>query len=741
MIKLNDAVIPKPSFVKLADFELSHDVSDWNEEILKNFYEQVSYLPREIGVNVVIKNVDENKGYAKGSIVVFFNGKQINFPIIVRDYKLSPFDVFVYKEKDKDVYYPASEDGVKKVLMSDQLATLENRWDQTRGFQLLKTPGGVMPKQPISLYDAPEESIYPPFAKMSGWRQYAHKEDLEKLAETLIVHPDVGAAFHDNTGDLVSGIVQLKRYQREEKVPKTQQRGVIDLNGVIKAKRTLTALDSDMLDTSKLIPLLPPCVAELRLYEYPSMEDFLSSGDSASERFIASKIGKPVVGIILDLVDQDRYENGPLCAETSRTSDSNEIQKAKEIRNKRDQIFFSMDGRCYSIFNDYGKTGIGFYGTNALNMPKAIEKTMKIFSIATTDDFINVNPNNQNDGSDKLFAGFNTMEQGKDRFDGGKYLENSCYSGNYGKGLFVIYGAGDAYECVKLEGNFRKYTVQQSHVYVSKDVVVIPANIASVQKVSSVKDPMYKMIVGKAEHIYLIPESSLIVNKGFMKSIGQDAFMRPDLSVQKTYEEANITKVALSVVSDGQSVGYRIDGKPFEPLKKIAHIGNTPLNTMETKAALRILGMDKTASDRAMSIAIERFSDSSNLSKSVFIYGVDGDYVNPHIFDSMEKVARVKEIIKGIAKDLRVDLVKEASILTDPNSADVVLSLNFINDESLGGYIDNIPEMKKVLSDLSGLLIASRMGLSDIDETAVKNSMKGLDEVITGLQNVKMAVR
>ena len=105
MIKLNDAVIEKPSFVKLADFELSHDVADWNEDILKQFYEQVNYLPKEVGVNVIIKNVDENKGYAKGSIVVFFNGKQINFPIIVKDYKLSPFDVFVYKEKDKDCYY------------------------------------------------------------------------------------------------------------------------------------------------------------------------------------------------------------------------------------------------------------------------------------------------------------------------------------------------------------------------------------------------------------------------------------------------------------------------------------------------------------------------------------------------------------------------------------------------------------------------------------------------------------
>lgn len=742
MIKLVDAVIPKPAFVKLAEFELSHDLSEWNDAILKNFYEQVSYLPKEIGVNIIIKNVDENKGYAKGSVVVFFNGKQINFPIIVKDYKLSPFDVFVHKKGSDDVYFPASEDAVKKILMSDQIATLENRWDQSRGFQVIKTPGGVQPKQPISLYDAPEESLYPPFAKMSGWRGLAKKEDLEKFAESLIINPDIASSFHDNTGDLATGIAQLKKYQREEVYPKDHTRGVLDLNNIIKAKRAITALDSDLIDTSKLIPLQPPCVSEVRLYEYPSMEDFIETGDNAAERFEATKIGKPVVGILLDLVDRDRFNNGPeTCCSPSSSSDQSEEQKIKALRKRRDQIFFSIYGKFYCTFEDWDKSGIGFYGTQMLNMPEAIERAMKMFSIATTDDFINVNPNNRDDGSDKLFAGFNIMEQGKDRNEGGKYLENGPFGCSYDKGLFIIYGAANAYECVQLNGNFRKYIVNNSHVYVSKDTVIIPANIASVQKVSSVKDPVYKMIVGKASNIYLMPESSLIVNRAFMKSLNRNDFMRPELPVQKMYETQNITKVALCVVSDGKTVGYRIDGKPFDPMKKIAHIGNRPLSTMETKASLRILGMDKTASDRAMSIAIQKFSNHDIKDKSVFIYGVNGDYINPHIFDSMEKVARVKDMLKKLAYDIRRDLTKEASALTDPNAADVVLSLNFINEESLGNYVDNIPEMKKVLSELAQLLVASRMGMSDIDETATKNAMTGLEEVISGLENIKMAVR
>ena len=746
MIKLSDTVIQKPTFDKVAEFKLSKDISEWNEAILKNFYEDINFLPKEIGVNVVVKDMDENKGYGKGSIVVFYNNKQVNFPVIIKDFKLSPFDVFVYRKDNEDEYLPATEDNVKKVLMSDQIATLENRWDMARGHQLIKTPGNIIPKQSINLYDASEESIYPPFAKMSNWRAFAKLEDLTKLAETLITNPDLRNSFHDNTGDLVTSIVELKDSQREEVVPKTHRQGVVDLSNVINAKKAVTAIDAEMIDTSKLIPISAPCVAEMRLYEYPSMEDFISSGSNASERFLATKIGKPITGIVIDLVDTDRFGgNGAICCSTSDLpSDASEEQKLKAVRQRREQIFLSIDGKYYSEYSDYNKTGIGFYGTKILNMTDAVEKAVKILSLVTTDDFINSNKENRNDGADKSFAGFNDMCQGKvDRHgNGGRMLENSSYDCQaWDKGMFILYGAGSSYECVKLNGNFKKYMVNNSHVYVNPDTVVIPANIASIQKVSSVKDPMYKMIVGKAKNIYLIPESSLIINRQFMHSLNDKDFMRPSLSVQQNYEKANITKIALYVASNGKDLGYKISGKPFEPLKKIAGLNGGILSTMETQAALKIMGMDKTASDRAMACAITRFNDVNQNDKNVFVYGVSDDYVNPNAFDGHEKTARINNLMKEIAYSLRKNLVKEASVLNDPNTVDTVLSLNFINEESLANYIENIDEMKKVVSELSKLLVASRMGLSDIDETAAKNAISGLEDVIKGLENIKMAVK
>lgn len=124
----------------------------------------------------------------------------------------------------------------------------------------------------------------------------------------------------------------------------------------------------------------------------------------------------------------------------------------------------------------------------------------------------------------------------------------------------------------------------------------------------------------------------------------------------------------------------------------------------------------------------------------VDVYGVNEDYINAGAFSGIEKNARKYEIMKKIAAELKLDLVKEASVIDDPESVDAVLSLNFINEDNLGDYVDGIQSMKRVISKLAGLLIASRMGLKDIDESAVRKAMDGLEKTVGGLEAVKLAL-
>ena len=735
MINLKDAVIDKPRFEKVASFELSTDVTEWSDEILKQFFEEISYLPKEFGVDTVINHVDENKGYAKGSIVVWYQGKQINFPVIVKDYQLSPFDVFIHKPENKPVkYYSASLDNVKKVLASEQIAAVD---DKTRSYGSsttgVKRPGDIIPKSSIDVNATPADMRWPPFSKISGWPFLARKEDLEKLGVQLKAQPNVGASFVDNTGDLVSNIVELDTKIEEENrvVADTHKEGDLDLNDVVQAKRAITVIDSQMIDTSKLVPMKAPCVCELRMYEYPSMEDFLESGSNLASRFLASKIGRPIVGVVLDYMDQydlnSRNDGEACCPSPAQTTEADGTVEQKVIRNRRDQVFLSIDGKYYSKYSDYDKHGIGFYGSNMLAREDALPKAIARIAKNTTDNFINQNWDNRNDGSDKLFKPIKESQQGKgDGYDGPSYHDSWRTS------MFILYGAGGAWECVKLRGNYKKYRVNDSSVYVSQDCAVIPANVATIQKVGSVEDPIYKMIIGKVKDIYLIPEGAKILNSEYMTELNRGDFMRPDKSVQKVYEDASIKKVALWIEGEG----YRIEGEAFEPLQKIAGLNGQALSTKETMTALQVLGMEKDAATEAMKVAVDRHADGGR----VTIYGVRGDYINPDVFKEREKQARIHGYWKQVAEGLRRDLVKEASALSDQEAVDVVLSLNFINENSLGNYIDGLSEMKKVAGKLAELLVASRMGLAEVEEGAVKKSMEGLNEVISGLEDVKMAV-
>ncbi len=731
MISVQNAVFHKPTFQKVANYELPDDTSTWSDEILRQFFQQIDYIPQGYGTDVVINNIDENKGYAKGSVVVWNDKNKINFPIIVRDKELSPFDVFVAIKDDEYSYFPANKVNVMRVLGSNQIGMVEKKKSYDADSSI-KPVGNIYPKESVPYAQELQLSgEWPPFSKLSGWPALAKKEDLEKLAETIDAQPDVAASFVENTGNMVSNIVDMKNHAFENRsVFDKQKTGVIDLTDAIRAKQAVTLIDSQLFDVSQLIPIEPPSVCELRIYEFPTMEQFLSSGADMTERFMASKSGRPISGVVLDYKSFGSNYEAAICCNSS--DDPNDEKKS--VRNCRPQIFISLDGRYYSTDEDYGKSGISFYGSNVLPVDKALEKAIGILASHTSDEFINQNRMNENDGADKSFNPNFDMVQGKGKRFG--YCNPSRLGDEM---LLVIYGAGNSYECMYFNDNYKKYIVNDTKVFVSENNAIIPANVASVQQVNGVENPIYKTILGTIKKIFLVPESSLIINAEYMKRLNRDQFMRPSLSVQKMYDDANINKVAVEL--DSNSGGFRISGESFEPLRKIIGIEkNASMSITNTKAALMTMGVDKNLAGEILKVAYQRAFDYRRNDKSVMVYGVRGDYINEKVFDGREKTANINRLKKDIANSLKINLIKEASALEDPEAVDVVLSLNFINEDSLGNYVSHLPEMKKVNTKLAELLVAARMGLSDVDESAIKKSMEGLGTVTDGLEKVKFAM-
>lgn len=96
----------------------------------------------------------------------------------------------------------------------------------------------------------------------------------------------------------------------------------------------------------------------------------------------------------------------------------------------------------------------------------------------------------------------------------------------------------------------------------------------------------------------------------------------------------------------------------------------------------------------------------------------------------VEKIAsRVME-----ARNMRVNLVKEAAALPDAMTVDAVLSLDFINSENVRTFIAMIPYLEKALNKICELTFASRLGLTEIPETAAARAARGMNDAIRGLK-------
>ena len=87
-----------------------------------------------------------------------------------------------------------------------------------------------------------------------------------------------------------------------------------------------------------------------------------------------------------------------------------------------------------------------------------------------------------------------------------------------------------------------------------------------------------------------------------------------------------------------------------------------------------------------------------------------------------------------------VNLVKEASYIDDSQVVDTLLGLNFINPENIQKFHSMIPLLKMASDKLAQLLLASRLGMSEIPGSACVTAMYKVVEVIKGLERLKLHI-
>jgi len=86
---------------------------------------------------------------------------------------------------------------------------------------------------------------------------------------------------------------------------------------------------------------------------------------------------------------------------------------------------------------------------------------------------------------------------------------------------------------------------------------------------------------------------------------------------------------------------------------------------------------------------------------------------------------------------LKKTLVKQAAIMTNKSTVDAMLSLGLINKKNLLEYVSMIPNYEVILSQLTELLLMTRMGMAGINEEAIEDTIESFSQVVKGLKEIQ----
>jgi hypothetical protein len=222
--------------------------------------------------------------------------------------------------------------------------------------------------------------------------------------------------------------------------------------------------------------------------------------------------------------------------------------------------------------------------------------------------------------------------------------------------------------------------------------------------------PGLRKMASIGEYEVAIPDSFKFVSlRGKQVSVSSTP---SDVDIFKTQKVAGASSVEL--ISDGSAYSLRgANASLFQ---------NEIMGRLDAEFALSSLGLT-----------------GSQIRSSVKTASEKGSILIPHtrrVVDAEAFASKVAGLLPDV-ENLRVNLVKEASVIVDKETTDAILSLRFVTPENVGVYVDYIPELEKISSKLAELLVASRLGMDDVKEAAAKNAMSQVSSVVRGLEKLR----
>jgi hypothetical protein len=229
--------------------------------------------------------------------------------------------------------------------------------------------------------------------------------------------------------------------------------------------------------------------------------------------------------------------------------------------------------------------------------------------------------------------------------------------------------------------------------------------------------------ITKSKHqhnVYLLPSDARFLDIGRNVARLQDS-TKDYIDRDKALKIAKAKDVVIVTSDDGNV--FNLAGTN---LKEVA---NDARGVGRTKAKWHLVTLGSTPSEA------DHILDRAQESGTAKLIGT-----KPLITQAEKRAEVFREKVLPLLEkmpNMKVDLIKEASVIEDEQVVDKVLALNFLTPENIMTFTEYLPGLEDAACKLAQLLIAIRIGLKRIPEPAAKNAMQGLEVVIAGLRSME----
>lgn len=242
-----------------------------------------------------------------------------------------------------------------------------------------------------------------------------------------------------------------------------------------------------------------------------------------------------------------------------------------------------------------------------------------------------------------------------------------------------------------------------------------------------------KTLEGQKAKVRLVEGiKAVVVRKGeiFMPSSAKFLPLSQEAMVPLVSSVESLSKTAAALRQTAltlRAVGADAYTASFTNMPKLASVYRGEIDGNEAMFLLGVAGLSANDAARALWDA-----DHYNVTK---VAGLRDVVLAHDLYDqARNKVSTLSQAVIG----LRQDLVKEAAVLPDVMTVDAVLSLGFVNSENVRMFISRLPYLEKALSMVCELVLASRLGTTEIPEAATARAARGLDDAIQGLRSLSL---